>query len=60
MNWKIYGRKRSWSNLRSYLNICLDSLRGTVVNFNNKSLTLNRDLDPETPEYEELVLFPRP
>jgi hypothetical protein len=30
VNWKIFGRKRSWSNLRHYPSIRLEGLRKTT------------------------------
>jgi hypothetical protein len=30
MNWKGYGRKRSWTNLRYYHSICLEKLTKTM------------------------------
>jgi hypothetical protein len=30
MNWKGYGRKRSWHILMYYFSICLDRMRKTV------------------------------
>jgi hypothetical protein len=30
MNWKGYGRKQSWPNLRYYPEICLEGLRETM------------------------------
>jgi hypothetical protein len=32
INWKGYGRKRSWRNLRHYPGICLEGLRKTTKN----------------------------
>jgi hypothetical protein len=32
LNWKGYGRKRSWPNLRCYPGICLERLRKTTKN----------------------------
>jgi hypothetical protein len=30
MNWKEYGRKQAWPNLRYYPSICLEELRKTM------------------------------
>jgi hypothetical protein len=30
MNWKGYGRKQSWPNLKHYFDICLEEMRKTI------------------------------
>jgi hypothetical protein len=36
MNWKRFGRKRAWSNLKYYIGISLEELR----NYTKKSITV--------------------
>jgi hypothetical protein len=46
--------------LRYYPDIFLDRLRKTTANISQDSRSLNRDLKPGPPEYEEGVLTTRP
>jgi hypothetical protein len=43
MNWKEYGRKLSWPNLRYYPGICLEGLKKTK-NLSEESQYPGRDL----------------
>jgi hypothetical protein len=52
INWKGCGRKRSWSDLSHYPEICLEGLRETTRNLSQHSRFPGRDLNPERPEYE--------
>jgi hypothetical protein len=56
LNWKVFGRKRLWPNLKYYLDNCLERLRKTTINLSQDSLSLGRELNPEPPEYEAGVL----
>jgi hypothetical protein len=60
MNWKGYGRKRSWPNLRLFPIICLGELSKTTKNLNQNRQSPDRDLNPGPPEYEAVVLTTRP
>jgi hypothetical protein len=51
MQWKGFGRKRSWPNLRYYPEICLEGLRKPAEK-SQDSRFLGRDLNPGPPEYE--------
>jgi hypothetical protein len=57
MNWKGYGRKWSWPNLRYYPRISLEVLRKTMENLSQYSWTLGQDLNlgPKK-KYEGAVL----
>jgi hypothetical protein len=59
MNWKVYGRKRSWPNLRYYSGICLEELRKTTNTLSQGSRSLGRDLNSRPPEYKAGVLTTR-
>jgi hypothetical protein len=54
-DWKVYGRKRSWHNLRYYPGIWLEELNKTTTNFNKDSWFLGRDLKPGSSEYEGVL-----
>jgi hypothetical protein len=59
MNWKGYGRKRWWLNLRYCPGICVKGLRKTTKNLRiNRSL--GRDLNPGPTECEVAVLTTGP
>jgi hypothetical protein len=60
MNWKWYGRKRSWPNSRYYPGICLERLKKTMKTLSQDSRSPGRDLNPEPPEYEARVLTTLP
>jgi hypothetical protein len=60
MNWKEFGRKRSWPTLRYYPNIHLEGLRKASNNLGQDSKSLVRDLNPRPPKYEAGVLTTRP
>jgi hypothetical protein len=59
MNWKGYGRKRSWTNLRYYPGICLEGMWKTTKNLGQESLYPGRDLNPLPPEYGAGVVTTR-
>jgi hypothetical protein len=42
MNWKGYGRKQSWSNLRNYPGICLEGLAKTTKNLSGQPVSGTR------------------
>jgi hypothetical protein len=52
MNWKGFGRKRSWPNLQYYPHIHLDRLRKTMRNVSKDGGSPGRDLNLGPPEYE--------
>jgi hypothetical protein len=56
MNWKGWGRKRSWLNLSYYPSIFLEGLRKTTKNFSQDTRSPGRDLNPGPPEFEAGVL----
>jgi hypothetical protein len=56
MNWKGYGRKQLWSNLRSCSGICLEGLRKTTEALGQDSQSPGWDLNPGPPKYEVGVL----
>jgi hypothetical protein len=60
MNWKGYGRKRSWPDWRYYPGICLERLRKTTKNLSQDIPSMGRDLNAGPPEYEVGVLTNRP
>jgi hypothetical protein len=62
MNWKGYGRKRLWPNLRYYPGICMEGLRKTTKSLTQAIRSPGRDsnpglsgeyLDPERDEVSE-------
>jgi hypothetical protein len=55
MNWKGYGRKQLWSNLRYYTSICQEGLNKTTEILSQNGRTLNRNLNPGLPECEAAV-----
>jgi hypothetical protein len=55
MNWKGYGTKLSWPNLRYYTGIFLEGLRKITLNFSQVS----RGLNLGSPEAEVLTSQPR-
>jgi hypothetical protein len=58
MNWKGYGRKWSWPNLRQYPSICLETQKKHEKFRSNPSL--GQDLNMGPPKYEEQVLITQP
>jgi hypothetical protein len=42
INWKRFGRKRSWPNLRHYPGTCPEGLRKTTRNLSQDSRSLGR------------------
>jgi hypothetical protein len=59
MNWKGYGRKWAWPNLRYYPGICLEGLRKATKNASQNNRSAGRDLNPGPPVYEAEVLIIR-
>jgi hypothetical protein len=59
LNWKRFGKKRPWPNLRYYLGICLEGLRKATESLSQDSRLLGRDLNPEPSDYEAEVLITR-
>jgi hypothetical protein len=55
MNWKGYGRKRSWANLRYHPDIWLKVLRKPTRNLNQCIRSADQDLNPGPHEYERGV-----
>jgi hypothetical protein len=43
MNYKMRGRKQSWSNLRHYPSIRLEGLSKTIKNLSQESLSPGQD-----------------
>jgi hypothetical protein len=60
MNWKEFGSKRSWSNLRYYCDTRLESLRKTTKHLRQDLRSTGRDLIPGHPAYKAGVLITRP
>jgi hypothetical protein len=60
MNWKVFGRKRSWPDLKYYPGSCLVGLRKTTKNFSQDSQSLGRDVNLVSLEYEAGVSTTRP
>jgi len=56
MNWKVFGRKRSWPILRYYPGIRLEGLRKTTKTSIRIAGRRGRDSNPGPPEYEAGVL----
>jgi hypothetical protein len=56
MNWKGYERKRSCPNFRYC--IFLEGLPKTTKNFSQDRQSLDRDLNPEPPEYAKQEYLP--
>jgi hypothetical protein len=54
MNWKGYGRKRSWPSTRYCPGICLEG-PGKTMNLSQDNWSPSRDLNPRPPEYEAAV-----
>jgi hypothetical protein len=52
VNWKGYGRKKSWPSLRYYPIICLEGLRKTTKD-------LSQDTWPQVPPEYGLISRPR-
>jgi hypothetical protein len=59
VNWKGFGRKRSWTNLGKYPGICVEGLRKATKVLIQDSRSPCRDLNPGPPEYEAGVLITR-
>lgn len=53
MNWKVYGKKRPWSNLRCYTGIYLEALGESTKELTQFSIFPGRELNPRPPEYKE-------
>jgi hypothetical protein len=60
MNWKIYGRKRSWPNLRHYPGNCPEGLRKPSTTLSQDSRSSGRNFNPEPPVYKAGVLTIQP
>jgi hypothetical protein len=56
MNWKGYGRKWSWTNLRKYTGICLERLMKTMKTLHQDIRSSGQDLSFGSPEYESGML----
>jgi hypothetical protein len=56
MNWKRFGKNRSWPDLRYNPGIFLEELRKATRNFSQDSRSLGRDLNTGSPEYVTGVL----
>jgi hypothetical protein len=52
INWKRFGRKRSWPNLRNYPSISLERLRKTTKTPSQDSRCPGRNFNLGPPEYE--------
>jgi hypothetical protein len=55
-NWKVYGRKRPWLNLRYYRGIFLDRMRKTRKYLGQYSLFPGRESNRTSPEQKPQVL----
>jgi hypothetical protein len=53
LNWKGYGRKCSWSNLKYYFAIFLDGMRKAKENL---GLFLDQDLNLGPPKYKGMLI----
>jgi hypothetical protein len=60
MNWKGFGRKRTWPNFEILYKHSPDVLRIITENLIQDSWYLDRDLNPRPLEYEAGVLTTRP
>jgi hypothetical protein len=60
MKWKDCDRKRWWSNLKYYTDICLEGLRRTTKNLIQDSQSQGRDLNLRLLEYEAGMSISRP
>jgi hypothetical protein len=58
MNWKGYGKKHSWPNLRHYPDIFLKGLRKTTKSLCQDCQSLDQ-VNVEPPEYEVCQLLGR-
>jgi len=52
VNWKLFGRRRSWTNVRSDLVLCLRGLVKNTTHLGQDNRLPDRDLNPELPKYE--------
>jgi hypothetical protein len=52
MNWKGYGRKWLWPNLRYCPWICVEVLRETMKNLSHGNWFLGQELNRRPPKYE--------
>jgi hypothetical protein len=50
MNWKGYGRKWSWPNLKYYAGTCLEGLKKTTKTLTQDEQSVGKDLNLE-PSY---------
>jgi hypothetical protein len=55
MNWKGCRRKKSWPNLRYYLDICLERLWKSMKNLRHDRWSSGQDLNPGPPEYKGVL-----
>jgi hypothetical protein len=60
MNLKGCERKRLWSNVSHYPDICMEGLRKITKDLSLNSRSPGRDLNPRPPEFEAGVLTIRP
>jgi hypothetical protein len=56
MNWKGFGRKRSWPNFKALCRHSLDGLMKTTKSSVRIAGHWGQDLNPRPPEYEDGVL----
>lgn len=59
MNWKLYGRKQSWSNLRQKFDICLKGHRKITKYLSQDGQSLAQDFKLGLPKYEAGMLIIR-
>jgi hypothetical protein len=60
INWKGFGRKRSWPNFKLLIQQWLEGLRKTTENLSQDIQSLDQDLNLRPPKYETGVLTTRP
>jgi hypothetical protein len=60
MNWRGYGRKRSWSNIKVLSRMLSGGIEEDDENFSQYSQFLGRNFNPGRPEYEAELLTTRP
>jgi hypothetical protein len=57
MNWKGFGRKRSWPNFKELSRNSPGRTEESHINSSQDSQSPGRDLNPGRPEYEAGVFF---
>jgi hypothetical protein len=57
MNWEVYGRKRSWPNLRHYHGICLPGLSKSTKILSQVSRSPGRDATIKIVQYISVYIY---